>query len=151
MSTVTVGEKQTGSWGQVSLSHNPRQNNPLQPTPHQVQKLRETHCILFQCFVDAAAARVQHIFVLVFRRCCGTGGGDGGEGPQVARAQQDRVLHDGGGGRREATDRPGGGVQTHVSPESAGDGRAGGREQGSRECGCVTWLESVGVAWVQGA
>lgn len=43
------------------------------------------------------------------------GGGDGSEGTEVTGTKQDRVLHDGGGGRRETTDGPGGGFQTHVS------------------------------------
>ena len=34
-----------------------------------------------------------------------------GEGAQVAGTQQDSVLHDGGGGRGEAADGPGGGLQ----------------------------------------
>lgn len=44
-----------------------------------------------------------------------TGRYHGGEGTEIAVAQPDRLLHDGGGGRREAADGPGGSVETDVS------------------------------------
>ena len=50
------------------------------------------------------------------QRCSLSGCCDGSAWFEVAAAQQDRVLHDGGGGRRrEAADRPSGGVETCVS------------------------------------
>lgn len=49
------------------------------------------------------------------RFLCSPGGDHGSAGAEVFGSEQDRLLHHGGGGRPEAPDWPGGGVQANVS------------------------------------
>ncbi len=79
-----------------------------------VRSMKHSCLIASTCYVLRVTGLVWLFSTLVTRLFI-TGSGDGGARFEKFAAKQDRVLHNGSGGRREASNRPGRGFQTSVS------------------------------------
>lgn len=79
-----------------------------------------------------------------WRRCLRFPGGDhGSAGAEVSGSKQDCLLHHGGGGRREASDWPSGGIQANVRACSSMGTRAWSHLRSLQMSAVVDWIKHV--------